>query len=125
MTRLRRSMTSRSDSIMTISEPGKNVPAGLLDPDVLARMANEFFTALPEFVPVAGGTLTEAQRSVSVPGTAQAGSVPGLPANFTSVPTAGIPTETQLRALPANSAIPPVQAQIPAIPGTAIPEIPG
>ncbi len=110
---------------MTISEPGKNGPGGLLDPDALARMANEFFTALPEFLPVAEGAMAEAQGGANVPGIAQAGSVPGLPANFTSVPTAGIPSETQLRALPANSAIPPVQAQIPAIPGTAIPEVPG
>ena len=48
---------------MSISEPekgvlrsslaGQTVPAGLPEPDVLARMANEFFTTLPEFVTVA------------------------------------------------------------------------
>jgi cysteine desulfurase / selenocysteine lyase len=101
---------------MTTSEPGKGVPPGILDPDVLARMANEFFTALPEFVPVAEGVLAEAQRGAPAP---------SFPTNVASVPTAGVPTETELRVLPANSPIPPVQAQVPAIPGTAIPEIPG
>jgi cysteine desulfurase / selenocysteine lyase len=101
---------------MTTSEPGKGVPPGILDPDVLARMANEFFTALPEFVPVAEGVLAEAQRGAPAP---------SFPTNVASVPTAGVPTEIELRVLPANSLIPPVQAQVPAILGTAIPEIPG
>src|ERR1700730_1783917 len=128
MTRSRRSMTSRSDSIMTISEPlnslvGQPVPAGLPEPDVLARMANEFFTALPELVPLAESVLADAQRGVSVPGAAAP--LAGVPANPAFVPTATIPSETQLRALPATSVLPPVQPQIPAIPGTAIPEVPG
>src|SRR6202790_2450072 len=128
MTRSRRSMTSRSDSIMTISEPlnsraGQTVPAGLPEPDVLARMANEFFTALPEFVPLAESVLADAQRGVSVPGAAAP--LAGVPANPAFVPTATMPSETQLRAVPATSVLPPVQPQIPAIPGTAIPEVPG
>jgi cysteine desulfurase / selenocysteine lyase len=100
---------------MTTSELGKGVP-GILDPDVLSRMANDFFTALPEFVPVAEGVLAEAQRGAAVP---------SFPTNVASVPTRGVPTETELRALPANSLIPPMQAQVAAIPGAAIPEIPG
>src|ERR1700683_5495582 len=31
---------------------GKDFPAGVPDPAVLARLANEFFTALPEFAPL-------------------------------------------------------------------------
>ena len=109
----------------TTSEPGKGAPAGLPDPSVLERMANEFFTALPEFVPVAEGVLAETQRGANTTAVAQSGPVPGLPVSFNSLPTAGIPSETELRALPANSSLPTVQAQVPAIPGTAIPEVPG
>jgi cysteine desulfurase/selenocysteine lyase len=110
---------------MSTSEPGKNVTGALLDPDVLTRMANEFFTALPEFVPLAGKALAEGQRAVDVSQISQAPTAPGLPANLAVIPSAGLPSETQVRALPANSAIPPVQPQVPAIPGTAIPEVPG
>jgi cysteine desulfurase/selenocysteine lyase len=90
-------------------------------------MANEFFTALPEFVPLAENVLAEAQRGIDLPkALGEASSVGAATSTgVVSIPTAGIPSETQLRALPANSVIPPAQAQIPAIPGTAIPEVPG
>jgi cysteine desulfurase/selenocysteine lyase len=104
---------------------GHTVPAGLPEPEVLARMANEFFSALPEFIPVAESALTEVRRNASFPGAAQPGPPGGVPVNSTSVSLEGLPSETELRALPATSALPPVQAQIPAIPGTAIPEVPG
>ena len=106
---------------MSTSEPGKSGAAGPLDPEVLARMANEFFTALPEFVPQAESALAEAQRGADAP----KASPPGIPSGAPAISSLEIPSETQLRALPANSAIPPVQAQIPAVPGTAIPELPG
>jgi cysteine desulfurase/selenocysteine lyase len=107
------------------SQAGQAVPAGLPEPDVLARMANEFFTALPELVPLAESVLADAQRGGSAPSAAQAAPLAGVPANQGLVPAATIPSETQLRALPATSVLPPVQPQIPAIPGTAIPEVPG
>jgi cysteine desulfurase / selenocysteine lyase len=120
---------------MSISKPGKDasrdsiagqtVPAGLPESDVLASMANEFFTALPEFVPVAESVLADAQRGVNVPSAAQAAPLAGGPASPALVPSTVLPSETQLRALPSTSGLPPVQAQIPAIPGTAIPEVPG
>jgi cysteine desulfurase/selenocysteine lyase len=144
MTPSPRSMTSKSATIMTTSDPEKfapqssldglrgtiptaanAVPSGLPEPDVLARMASEFFTALPDFLPLAENALAESQRGASLPGTAQVASIPAAPANFTSLPVAGIPSETQLRALPTTSSLPPIQPQIPAIPGTAIPEVPG
>jgi cysteine desulfurase / selenocysteine lyase len=113
---------------MSISEPekgaplnsmaGQTVPAGLPEPDVLARIANEFFTALPEFVPVAESALGEAQRGTNLPIAVQT-------ASLASGPVTRVPSETQLRALPSTSGVPPLQAQIPAIPGTAIPEVPG
>jgi cysteine desulfurase / selenocysteine lyase len=104
-----------------LSVPGQTVPAGLPEPDVLARMANEFFTALPDFIPVAESVLNEAQRGTSVPSAHLA----GVPVNTAFVPTADIPSHTQLRALPTTSMFPAVHPQIPAIPGTAIPEVPG
>jgi cysteine desulfurase / selenocysteine lyase len=107
------------------SVPGQTAPPGLPEPDVLARMANEFFTALPDFIPVAESALNDAQRGATVPSTAQSPHLAGVPMNTAFVPTAGLPSETQLRALPATSMFPPVQPQIPAIPGTAIPEVPG
>ena len=113
---------------MSISEPEKGAPlnspagqtvlAGLPEPDVLARMAKEFFTGLPEFVPVAESALGEAQRGTILPTAVQT-------APLASGAVTGLSSETQLRALPSTSALPPAQAQIPAIPGTAIPEIPG
>jgi cysteine desulfurase / selenocysteine lyase len=107
---------------MSTSETGKGGAAGPLDPDVLARMANEFLTALPDFAPFAESAAAEAQGNAAVPKASQ--SVPAdAPVNLTSVQV--IPSETQLRALPSNSAIPPAQPQIPAVPGTAIPEVPG
>ena len=109
---------------MSTNEADKNLTTPPLDPEVLTRMANEFFTALPEFVPLAESALVEAQRVVDLPKVPQAGTLPGLPANA-AIPTAGIPSDTQVRALPPNSAIPPLQPQVPAIPGTAFPEIPG
>jgi len=108
---------------MSTSESGKNVTAGPLDPRVLARMANEFFTALPEFAPAVERALNEAGQPIDVSKGAQAAALPLTPLNLTSVPS--MPSETQLKALPANSAIPPIQPQVPAIPGTAIPEAPG
>ena len=104
---------------------GQTVPAGLPEPDVLARMANEFFTALPEFIPVAESALAEVRRSANFESAAQPGPLAGVPVNSTSVSTAGLPSETELRALPTTSALPPAHSQIPAIPGTAIPEVPG
>ena len=115
-------MTSKLVTTMSTSEPDKTLGVPPLDPEVLARMANEFFTALPGYAAPAENSFPEAQRSADIPRAAQA-VPPVTPVNFTSLP--GVLSETQIRALPANSAIPPVQAQVPAIPGPAIPEVPG
>jgi cysteine desulfurase/selenocysteine lyase len=106
---------------MSTSEPRKSGTTGPLDPEILTRMANEFFTALPELAPLAENALTQAQHGTAVPKAASLGIPSGVPA----VSTLEIPSETQLRTLPASSAIPPAQAQVPAIPGTAIPDLPG
>jgi cysteine desulfurase / selenocysteine lyase len=90
------------------------LPSGLPDPETLARMANEFFTALPLTESSAGAMPTAADPVAF-----------GDPSRFGSVSSSGAPSEAQLRtvtaALPAS-----VQAQIPAIPGTltALPSLP-
>src|ERR1700722_14011653 len=105
------SKTSKSGTTMT-SEPkpgapasgswdevwvaGKDLPPGIPDPAVLARIANEFFTALPDL----------AQLNSLVPGSPA--QIPAVPVESTAAPqgVAGIapsafPTEAELRALPA------------------------
>jgi cysteine desulfurase / selenocysteine lyase len=87
------------------------LPSGVPDPEILARMANEFFTALP---------LTDA-----VPGALPAGTTEPT-ANYVSlasVPTSALLTEEQLRRLPATLSSTSVSPQIPAVPGAILPGI--
>ena len=145
-----RSKTSKSGTIMSTSESGKNaphsqgidfrtilpsetqvVPAGLPDPVVLARMANEFFTALPSSEVV----VADAQRSAAVPGAPEAlgaarspaafVSLPGSALSSASLPAAPRPAEADLRALPATLSGAAAQPQAPAIPQFSLLEIPG
>jgi cysteine desulfurase / selenocysteine lyase len=107
------------------------VPAGLPDPAVLARMANEFFTALPSSETVAADT----QRSAAVPGAPEAlgaarnpaafVSLPGFALPSTSLPAASLPTEADLRAIPATLSGAAAQPQTPVISQFSLPEIPG
>jgi len=86
------------------------VPAGLPDPDVLARMANEFFTALPvahSLVPGAPYAAEAARQSQS----------PSAGINLvdsSADPMASLPTEAQLRSLPATLSAADDYSQIPA-----------
>jgi cysteine desulfurase / selenocysteine lyase len=84
-----------------------SVPSGVPDPEILARMANEFFTALP---------ITEA----AIPAALPAGSMEPLAndAGLAFVPTTALPTEEQLRALPATLSSRSASPQIPAVPGS-------
>jgi len=88
------------------------LPPGLPDAETLARMANEFFTALPM-----------SESSVAVPADTEA---LASPSRLASLSPSQAPSEAQLRTatavLPASA-----QAQIPAIPGviTAAPGVPG
>src|ERR1700691_1016618 len=108
---------SKSDTTMSTSENEKSArrlvndgagqdltgklqepPAGLPDPEVLARLANEFFTALPAAHTVVPGTpySTEAARGP------QASSVGTDLVEYSASPTDSIPSEAQLRALPST-----------------------
>jgi cysteine desulfurase / selenocysteine lyase len=103
--------------------PGESqfVPAGLPDPAVLARMANEFFTALPlsensvadaqKFATVPGApeamgaarnptAFVSLPRGVSLPGAA---SLPSTSLPSTTLPIATLPAESSFRGLPGAS----------------------
>jgi cysteine desulfurase / selenocysteine lyase len=74
------------------------LPAGLPDPEVLARIANEFFTALPAAPTVVPGT---PYTTAAAPG-AEASSVGTSLVQYSASPTASIPSDAQLRALPST-----------------------
>jgi cysteine desulfurase / selenocysteine lyase len=105
----------KRDSDFSTSLPGAEfaIPAGLPDTETIARMANEFFTALP---------LSEGALPISTD------TIPGASASsrFASPSPHDLPSETRvhsaLAALPQN-----VQPQVPAIPGALMspPGIPG
>jgi cysteine desulfurase / selenocysteine lyase len=103
-------------SDFSTSLPGTEfaIPAGLPDTETIARMANEFFTALP----LSEGALPISTDSI--PGTSAASSRFGSPSPHDA------PSETRihsaLAALPQNA-----QPQVPAIPGALMspPALPG
>jgi cysteine desulfurase / selenocysteine lyase len=92
---------STNDPRQGVPGPEKNQPASawdekwiserVLDPAVLARMANEFFTALPDLV--------QATNPATVPGAADSSTTAARVAAETRV--ASPPTEDELRSLPA------------------------
>ncbi|HXC87296.1 MAG TPA: family 2A encapsulin nanocompartment cargo protein cysteine desulfurase [Candidatus Cybelea sp.] len=106
--------------------PGERfgVPAGVPDPAVLARMANEFFTALPELSQAEQSAPTVPQLSAAVPGAAGALNASGNPAALTSWPTTGIPSEAELRAVPASQAPAAPPSLVAGLLPQALPEIP-
>ena len=109
----------------------QSVPAGLPDPAALARMANEFFTALPlsesmaadaqhaatvPFAPEALGAARNPTAFVSLPGVA---SFPSM-----SLPAASLPAEADLRTLPATDSPATPLPQVMATPVFRPPEFP-
>src|ERR1700683_1237267 len=131
---------SKSDTTMSISENEKSArrlvndgagqdltgnqqapPAGLPDPEVLARLANEFFTALPAAHTVVPGTpySTEAARGP------QASSLGTDRVEYAASPTDSIPSEAQLRALPSTLSAADSYAQVLAGPNAMPSGFPG
>jgi hypothetical protein len=144
MTPSPRSRTSRSETIMSTSDPTKvahgsradgfqtvlpntigSVPAGLPDPNVLARMANEFFTALPQFAPPDESAVSAIPKNAAVPGTNEALAAALANPSATNLPAASFPSEAQLRASPGGLPAAPTQPSFAAIPAFPLPEIPG
>src|SRR5271154_5032157 len=122
-------MTSRLATTMSTSESGKGSPnltspgaavsPGLPTTEVLARMANEFFTALPDLAPAAQQSLPASQLPLS-PGTFLETSNPvvGLTSGPAS-PVLSLSSATNPRDFPASVGRTVPQPQIPAIPGSA------
>src|SRR5580658_322727 len=139
MTRLPRSMTWKSDTTMSTSDvdrlaltpdrpqsgvsslPVGGFPgAGLPDPLMLARMANEFFTALPGGLPVAS---LQAASSLPVESPANISVISSLPA---AAPEVSLPSDPHFTTVPASAgavsphpATAPVHVGPPAVPGPA------
>jgi len=107
--------------------PGESfgVPADVPDPGVLARMANEFFTALPEFSQGGQSAPAAPQLNAAVPGAAGALHASANPAALTSLPTTGIPSEAELLAVPASLAPAAPPSLVAGLLPAALPGIPG
>jgi cysteine desulfurase/selenocysteine lyase len=97
------------------------LPAGLPDPEVLARMANEFFTALPAAPAVVPGAPYTAEAARG----AEASSVGTQRVEYSARPTALSPTEAQLRALPSSLSAADSYSQILAGPNNMPSGLPG
>ena len=99
----------------------------VLDPTVLARMANEFFTALPEFAQAgsASPVATVPAMPLSLASAPETAAAAGLPAG---IPADAFSTEDEFRALPAAlSALAraPIEFDAASNPTPWIPAIPG
>src|ERR1700691_258869 len=79
---------------------GKDLPAGLPDPAVLARLASEFFTSLPSYSQVTENSLPSGAQPVSGPVDVAPLEIPRGAAPATAPSGAADPTEAELRALP-------------------------
>jgi cysteine desulfurase / selenocysteine lyase len=97
------------------------LPAGLPDPEVLARMANEFFAALP----AAHGVVPGAPYTAEAARGAEASSVATQRAEYSARPTALSSTEAQLRALPSTLSAADSYSQILVGPNTMPNGLPG
>jgi len=115
-----RSVTGAFETLL----PGQktSMPAGVLDPGVLARMANEFFTALPV---EAQSVPTAPPLTAAIPSAIEALNAMEDPATLSSLPLP-TPSEAALRALPATLASGPASPSLASgfSPGT-LPEILG
>jgi cysteine desulfurase/selenocysteine lyase len=105
----------------TVTSPGQGVPTGLPDPEVLARMANEFFTALP----VTDTAVAQPPYIAESARASEASSAVANPAQFSTMPTSSFPTEAELRALPSTLSSSGGYPQIPAASSALFPELPG
>src|SRR5580698_243113 len=131
---------SKSDTTMSTSENEKSawrfvndgagvglpgnwqaVPAGLPDPEVLARMANEFFTALP----AAHTAVPDVPYAAEAARVAEASSASVNFVESSASPTPSLPTEAQLRAPASSPSVADAYSQIPAGSNTMPSGLPG
>jgi cysteine desulfurase/selenocysteine lyase len=97
------------------------VPAGLPDPEVLARMANEFFTALP----AAHSAVPDVPYAAEAARVAEASSASVNFVESSASPTPSLPTEAQLRAPASSPSVADAYSQIPAGSNTMPSGLPG
>jgi cysteine desulfurase/selenocysteine lyase len=103
--------------------PGLPVPPGLPTTEVLTRMANEFFTTLPELAPVAQQSLSASPLPLSS-GTFLETSNPAVgPTSGPGSPVLSTSSATNPRDFPASAGRTVPQPQIPAIPGSVLPPV--
>ncbi|MGA8101037.1 MAG: family 2A encapsulin nanocompartment cargo protein cysteine desulfurase [Candidatus Acidiferrales bacterium] len=100
---------------------GQDFPPGVPDPAVLARLANEFFTALPDFTQASSAVLAGPAQLPSVPASAEPQMNPQGKVGI--APPDPFPSEAELRALPETLArfpapSPPVPGEILRTPAT-------
>jgi cysteine desulfurase/selenocysteine lyase len=87
-----RSATGAFETALPGQKP--SIPAGVLDPGVLARMANEFFTALPGMLPAAQPSATAAPPRADTAGLSEAvASAPGVSSAIADISAYPILTE--------------------------------
>jgi cysteine desulfurase/selenocysteine lyase len=99
----------RADLRTAPSLGSAGLPSGVPDPEILARMANQFFTALPF-------------TNAAVPTALPAGMVEPV-ANYSGLtpsPTATVPSDEQLRSLPPTLSSAGASPRVPTVPGAAI-----
>jgi cysteine desulfurase/selenocysteine lyase len=81
-------------------DASKGLPAGLPDPAVLARMATEFFTALPEFAQLGKNASAQETLPPSIPVNVEAATLPQDVIASAAPPGISFLTEPGLSALP-------------------------
>jgi cysteine desulfurase/selenocysteine lyase len=94
---------------------GKDFPAGVPDPAVLARLANQFFTAFPDLAQASSAVLAASAQLPTVPASVPASTESPInpQGNAGSAQPAAFPSEAELRAFPetlARSAVPSMPA---------------
>jgi len=88
-------------------------------------MANEFFKALPESAAAGQSGAVTPPLNTTLPGATEALNVVGASAAPTSLPTLALPTEAELRALPASVTPSEASPLLAGLSPAALPEIPG
>jgi cysteine desulfurase/selenocysteine lyase len=109
------------ETVLSSGNPG--VAAGLPDAGVLARMANEFFTALPELSQAENSAAAFPQSGAALPGATEALNASVNPATLGSTPP--ILSEAELRSLAASSVSAAAPSLLAGLSPAALPEIPG
>jgi cysteine desulfurase / selenocysteine lyase len=102
-----------------------SVPAGVPDPSVLTRMANEFFKSLPESALGDQGAAIAPLLGTALPGATEAANAAANTETVGSPQAHAIPSEGELRALPTSLSRGAAPSPLTQVSPAALPEIPG